>query len=412
MIEDLVLNPIYWIILFATLLLFRAAIRFRVFDFTFVICLLFSQYVAHLILIFGISTYLLFCLLFIIAFVSGYHGYALLPNLTLDRSANRPDVDRWVARLSKLILVAYYSWRLMNVPILSGPLDLALRLQLQQESRVAFFLGVVMLPPFVACMFYWLRERRFGWTDGLVVLLAILGSLSSGSKASILPLVLTYVGVRSYLGLHFRVNLWLIAGVAAAGIVFTVMLLTFFPLASAGDIGQLLLYRVVANTDNLEYLYAADLEPSQYPFSGPIALVPFVSKALGAQIDYPYGVWLHGMRYGDWSGFGPNAGFVIEEFGNLSWAGVFVGAALGALVRWTGRAQSAIRVMVLSFCQVLLVESTTFILNLILCLFVLAVAWVMNGMQKRPKSTGIAIDKDREVSQSGFVGSPGNTGAS
>jgi hypothetical protein len=411
MIEDLVLNPSYWIIVIATLLFCRAVVKFRILDFKFLVCLLLSQYVAHVGLIFGLSVYLVFCLLFIIAFVGGYHFYALLPNLTLDRSGDCLDVDKWVVRLSKIFLVSYSSWRLMNVPILSGPLDLALRLQLQHESRVAFFLSVVMLPPFVACMFYWLRERRFGWTDWVVLVLTVLGSLTSGSKVSILPLVLIYVGVRSYLGRYLKVNLWLMAGVVVAGSVFIVMLQSYFPMLTAGEIAGLLLYRIVANTDNLEYLYVTNLEPDQYPFSGPISLLPFVSKQLGVQIDYPYGVWLHGMRYGDWSGFGPNAGFLIEQFGNLNWAGVLVGAAHGALVRWTVRAQSVFRVMILSFCHVLLIESTTFFLNYFFCLLILLVAWVIARFNKGLKNAGISNDNERGVSESEFMESPGDTRA-
>lgn len=377
MIEDFYLEPEYWIIMFSVLLLFRLVIGFRAFDFKFLVCLFFSQYVAHITLAFGISIYLIFCLLFIMAFVAGYHACAVLPNLTLEKRSSTLQVDLCMARVSKLILIAYYGWRLFNVPILAGPLDLAKRLELQQESRAAFFLSIVMLPPFVACMLQWLRERRFGTSDWVTILLTVLGSLVSGSKASILPLVLIYVGVSSYLGRGLRVNLKVAAGVVLAGMIFTLMLLTYFPLLSLGEIGKLILFRVVANTDNIEYLYASGVEPSQYPFAGIAAIVPFIGKHLGAQIDYPYGVWLHGMRYADWSGFGPNAGFIIEQFGNLGWIGVCMGAVLGLLVRWTLRVQTTFRVMILSFCHVFLIESTAFFLNLFFCVFVLIVAYVL-----------------------------------
>jgi hypothetical protein len=117
------------------------------------------------------------------------------------------------------------------------------------------------------------------------------------------------------------------------------------------------------------------------------------------------------MRYGDWSGFGPNTGFLIEQFGNLSWAGVLVGAAHGALVRWTVRAHTVFRVMILSFCHVLLIESTTFFLNYFFCLLVLFLAWVIARFNKRQKSAGISNDNERCVSQSESMESPGDTRA-
>jgi hypothetical protein len=383
MIADVYLDPVYWLIFLATLGLYRVVIGFKILDFKFIIGMYLSQYVAHLTLVFGLSSYLVFCTLFTVAFTLGYHGYATAPNLILNRGAARHDVDESVVRISKFILFAYYTWRIASVPVLLGALDLAARLQRQQENRAIFFLGIVMVPLFVAFMYDCVRKEKFGWMDWLLIAVTAVGALSTGSKITVLPLILSYIGVSSYLGRRIPINPWVVAGFLAtcATLVFTLVM--YFPMLSFDEIFDLMLYRVVANTDNIEYLYALNLTPDQYPFSGAVSFVPFISKYLGAEIDFPYGVWLHGMRYGDWTGFGPNAGFLVEQYGNLGWSGLVVGVVLGALVRWTLRVHSAYRVMILSFSYTLLVESTVFFMNLIFCSFVLIVAFGINKLRKR-----------------------------
>jgi hypothetical protein len=383
MIEAVYLDPVYWLIFLAALCLYRVVIGFKILDFKFLIGMYLSQYVAHLTLVFGLSTYLVFCVLFIVAFVLGYHGYATAPNLILNRGVARHEVDERVVRISRFVLFAYYTWRIASVPIWSGALDLAARLQRQQENRAIFFLGIVMVPLFVAFMYDCVRKEKFGRMDWLLIAVTAFGALSTGSKITFLPLILSYIGVSSYLGRRIPVNPWVVVGFLGACAIILYTLLMYFPTLSFGEIVDLMLYRVVANTDNIEYLYTLNLTPDQYPFSGAVSFVPFISKYLGAAIDFPYGVWLHGMRYGDWDGFGPNAGFLVEQYGNLGWGGLVVGVGLGVLVRWTLRVPSAYRVMILSFSYTLLVESTIFFMNLIFCTFVLMLAFGINKLRKR-----------------------------
>jgi hypothetical protein len=380
MIEDIYLDPLYWLLFLMGMLVFRTAVGFRILDFKFIIGMYFAQYIAHLTLIFGLSDYLLFCSLFFAAFIFGYRGYAAVPNLVLVRGAERDDIDKRVVLISKAFLFSYYVWRISTVPIWVGALDLATRLEKQQENRALFFLGIVMVPLFVAFMYDCVRKGKFGWSSRLLIVITALGALSTGSKITILPLILSYIGVSAYLGRRIRISPRIVFGIGAGIATIFVMLLMYFPFLSLGEILDMMLYRVVANTDNLEYLYTLNVAPSQYPFSGVISIVPFVSKVLGAQIDYPYGVWLHGMRFGDWTGFGPNAGFLAEQYGNLSWGGLVVGLGLGALVRWTERSHSAFRAMILSFSYTLLVESTVFFMSLFFCIGVLFLAYALNGL--------------------------------
>lgn len=383
MIQDIYLDPIYWLLFLIGMFVFRAAVGFRILDFKFIISMYLAQYLAHLILVFGLSNYLVFCSLFFVAFILGYHAYAMVPNLVLIRGAARDDIDKRVVSISKLFLFSYYTWRISTVPIWLGALDLATRLQKQQENRALFFLGIVMVPLFVAFMYDCVRRGKFGWSDRLLIVITALGALSSGSKITILPLILSYIGVSAYLGRRIRLSPRVIVGIGAGIATIFVTLLMYFPFLSLGEILDMMLYRVVANTDNLEYLYTSNLAPNQYPFSGLVSFIPFVSKFFGAEIDYPYGVWLHGMRFGDWTGFGPNAGFLVEQYGNLSWGGLIVGLGLGALVRWTERLQTAFRAMVLSFSYTLLVESTVFFMSLFFCIGVLLLAWGVNGLRRR-----------------------------
>lgn len=375
MIEDIYLDPIYWLIFILAMAFFRAAVGFTALDFKFIIGMYLSQYVAHLALVFGLSSYLIFCTLFFAAFVAGYQGGVLIPNLVLIRGASQAVIDKRLVSISKFILFAYYIWRIGSVPIWLGALDLAARLQRQQENRALFFLGIVMVPLFVAFMYDCVRKGRVGWSDRLLIVVAALGSLSTGSKATILPLILSYIGVSAYLGRRIPISPRVVAGIFLGVATILLALLMYFPLLSPGEILDMMLYRVVANTDNLEYLYALDVAPGQYPYSGVVSFVPFLSKMFGAEIDYPYGVWLHGMRFADWTGFGPNAGFLVEQYGNLGWAGLLVGFGLGGLVRWTERLHGAFRVMVLSFSYTLLVESTVFFMSLFFCIFCVILAW-------------------------------------
>jgi hypothetical protein len=379
-IREIYLNPVYWLLFIAAMALGRLAIGYRILDFKFIICLYLSQYIAHVTLAFGLSNYLIFCVLFVAAFIFGYRGFEHLPNLVLYRTAARDDVERRLVLICKVILLTYYSWRLSSVPIWTGAFDLAARLALQNESRAAFFLGIVMLPLFVAFLFDCVRKGKFGWADWLLIIISALGALTTGSKITIVPLILSYIGVGAYLGRRISLSPWLVVSSAVAGAVIVFTLSNFFPMLSSGEILDLLLYRVVANTDNIEYLYILDVTPDQYPFSGAVSFIPFVSKYLGAEIDFPYGVWLHGMRYADWAGYGPNAGFLIEQYGNLGWGGLIVGLGLGMLVRWAERVRTAFRAMILSFAYTLLVESTMFFISFFFCLLILVLASLMHKL--------------------------------
>jgi hypothetical protein len=388
-IRDIYLNPVYWLLFAGVMALGRLAIGYRILDFKFILWVYLSQYIAHVTLAFGLSQYLIFCVLFLTAFILGYRGFQNLPNLVLYRTAARDDVERRLVLICKVILLTFYSWRLSSVPIWTGAFDLAARLALQNESRAGFFLGLVMLPLFVGFLYDCVRKGRFGWADWSLIVISALGALTNGSKITILPLILSYIGVGTYLGRRISLSPLLVVSAAVAGAVMVFTLSNFFPTLSSGEILDLLLYRIVANTDNIEYLYTLDVTPDQYPFAGAVSFIPFLSKYLGAQIDFPYGVWLHGMRYAEWAGYGPNAGFLIEQYGNLGWGGLVVGLGLGTLVRWTERVRTAFRAMILSFSYTLLVESTMFFMSLFFCLLILVVAFAMHKLW-RP---GLADDE-------------------
>ena len=390
MIEDIYLRPAYWLLLASIMLVCYKAIDFHFFDFKFLIALYISQYITHITLVYGLSNYFIFCVLFLLFLIFGYHVFAELPNIVLLPIAQREHLHRRLIWICKAVLVSYYTFRLATYPVFSGAFDIGARLAQQQESRLLFFLSLVMFPLFVACVYDWSLKKRLSFTDWFVLLITTLGILSGGSKASIAPLLIAYLGVSSYLGRQIRLSPFIIIAGSAAGLTLIAILEYYFPFLSTSEIADMMLYRVVANTDNIEFLYQLNLDPAQYPFAGAISIIPFVGKYLGASIEYPVGVWLYGLRYGDWSGFGPNSGFLIEQYGNMGFLGVLSGFFLGVVVRWACRLNSVVRVMVLSFCYTFLVESTLFFMNLIFCALVVFLSLVMH-LFRQPRCTPIAF---------------------
>ena len=336
--------------------------KITVFDFRFMILIILGQYAIHSLLAFGLRSVISgFCLSFLFVFLISNHifgGPRKKSDLPEVSAPGIIDAD-WIY-FSKMYLVLYYSARLIYYPFFSGELLLDERLAAQQQNQLIFNLGLAVQPAIAACMYYWFICKRFGLSDWAVVFLCVVGGLGSGSKASVIPLFLTYIGVSSYLGMKPFLNpLVLVSGAVVSGVA-VIALFRFFPGLDFEGIASLVGYRLAANTDSLEYIYSTGINPSEYPFSGFGALFPDISKRFGFIFEYPPGVWLHGIRFGNWDGFGPNSGIVMDYFGNLGWPGLMVGCLLGAGVAFFSKRLTAVRCSFLSILSFAVVDVGVF----------------------------------------------------
>ncbi|WP_341920416.1 hypothetical protein [Hydrocarboniphaga effusa] len=364
MIAEFYLEPEYWVAILGGLGLMRLLMPHRLLDFTFFSALYLTQFTVHIALVPGLHRYLLFCLVFVAAVVLGYRWPR---SIAAPVSNPNVDLDQRLILFCKAIIILYYIPKLIMQPPSFSALELGLRLEGQQQNKLLFFMGLAMLGPTAAWVYDWVQRGRATLLDLVILVLVGLGALASGSKASVLPMLLAVFGASSYLGTRSKIKpstLWTFS--IGAAVVMALMLGIYFPLLSPLDIGDLILYRLAANTDSLEYLYAVGAKPEAYPFAGIGALNPFLGKILGTRIDYSIGVWLHGIRYDNWTGFGPNPGFVIDYFGNLGWFGIYPGLVIGLLLKSASRAGNVVGCMYLSFSYFALVESTIFYLNILL----------------------------------------------
>lgn len=386
MLKEIILEPGYWIALTLLLAAGTLLMRSRILDFKFMALVFASQYVVHAAFAFGITSEIaIFCFGFWILFVGTlstpvhalYHStmskfgpqpidgapatpgrsraFAARMHGALDR-AQRP----WILT-AKLFLLVYWSIRLITYPYITGALNLNVRLEAGQENRALFFLGLVVLPALGACVAQWIQKGyRFHLLDYAVLLIVVVGYLGSGSKAAILPIVLLYFGATAFYKKPFREMRISLLVAAVAGVVLAVRLFFYFPTDSPRTIVQALLYRVVANTDSLEYLKAIDKAPGDFPFAGLGALAPMFLKPFGLVYDYSPGVWLHGTRFEQWQGYGPNPGIVMDYFGNLGWFGLLVAVFAALYIAFFSRVGGAIGVSFIAIAHKIFVDVTLF----------------------------------------------------
>ncbi|WP_310461639.1 hypothetical protein [Sphaerotilus sp.] len=366
MIDDLVGSSLYWLTFMGIFISGIFLTKSKKLDFTFIFVLVLAQYCAHLLFIYinnGVyGDILLFGTVFYILFMA---TYALNVNkLTKSFKLTRREfykIDRLWVFFCKIYVIAFFGIKIITTPIGIGELDLGERLGSQNENKVLFFIGLAIFPMMVGCMYDWVATRfKLSAFDYIVVVTLILGLAGSASKSALLPLVLAYFGVVSAKNIKTN-SFWLIYCILFLFIVFSFIVLSYMlPGLDFGDICYLIFYRVVANTDSIEYLYATRIRPADFTFSGWGALLPFFAKFFGYRFDYPVGVWLHGIRYGVWDGFGPNSGFVMDYFANMGVFGVGVAVALGIYMRLMSGVGGAVGLSFLSISYLTIVDLSMF----------------------------------------------------
>lgn len=412
MLEDIFLSPFYWASFALLMAMGVLLMRARILDFKFISLGFISQYVVHSVMAFGVfSQIAVFCILFWLLFIGTLTPWVQRQTRTLAAFlAGRSDpiarltetviekdtawrarvagVEKWWVLAAKWFLLVYWTCRLISYPYIAGELDLSVRLEAGHDNRVLFFLGLAVFPAIAACVSVWIQKGyRFRVLDYAVLAVVVVGYLGTGSKVAILPVILIFFGAISFFRKPLReMRLWLLlAGVG--GVVIGIRYIFFFPSTGLLELAQQALYRFVANTDSLEYLVAVGKAPGEYPFAGVGALAPMFLKPFGLSYDYSPGVWLHGSRFDQWAGFGPNPGLVMDYFGNLGWWGLLIPIFAGLYMLGWMRVGGAIGCSFTAITYQLFVDVTLFDVPFVFWAAVLAILVVGAAVLRRPRAS-------------------------
>jgi hypothetical protein len=354
MIEDIALSPYYWFVVVVTVAFLSAGGKVGCFTYEFFCGLLIAQFLSHSVFVFGVLSeetifLLLFCGIYWI-----FRTYAFGAR-SHNRDVTKKNVESvaieftWF-RASALILIIFYVFKFALDPPRFGALLLDDRLRGQQSNRLIFGLGLAM-PMFMASLIYkYVKYKNYlNKIDVVALVLSFIGLMTGGSKTLFIPIFIAIVSARHYVGFQQRLSMNAVFVILSIFSLFFFGLTFLFPDLSWFDIIKLVINRLVANTDSLEYLYVLHNAPSDYPWSGLNAMFPFLAKFLGVQIGDSAGAWLYGQRFGNFQGFGPNPGMLIDYFGNLSWFGLLFAAFLGSVMRFCKSRSNVMSFALLSF---------------------------------------------------------------
>lgn len=382
LISDFYASISYWLFLAFLLLLSQSLTRSRFLDFEFFILMLLSQYAMHSTLAFGFfSSTSLFCILFFFSYLISrmnikwgfrkYYHFASQHKLTTN-------FDAIYIVGAKYFLIFYFLLRILYYPYMLTELSLENRLAASEENRLLFFMGIAVTPAITTCIYYWIKNQwNLKWHDYTAIFFTLIGLLGAGSKGVLLPFILAYFGVASYLGIRWwREKSILFSALIVVAITFYALNI-FFPEMSGIDIIKLIGLRLASNTDSIEYLLILNISPSDYPYSGLGALLPYLTKFFGHQYEFSPGVWLHGQLYGVWTGYGPNSGIVMDYYGNLGWFGLLVPVLAGSMARILNKQMSAFGCSIYSIIPLAFSDVTLFAIPFIVWLSFASIVYML-----------------------------------
>ena len=394
MIDEIIGWPFYWIILFGCIFFGVFLLKCRLFDFKFLVVLLLSQYVAHSAYFFGGSYYdvSFFCAFFYLIFCLTYKFEFYNKKgvkFFLNESGKNKLQLRWIIFAKLYILIFFFAKFYASPPGISELL-LDERLMAQNENKLMFYGGLVLAPAITACIYDWIhRKYRFEVFDVLVFFVVTVGLISSASKSALVPLLFAFLGASSYLKTKAMslFKIYSLAIVCGGG---TILVVTkMFPALDYFDVIDLMVYRIIANTDSLEYIFDANVHPESYPYSGLSAFLPFISGIFGFKPEFSPGVWLHGVRFGVWDGYGPNSGLIMDFYGNFSWFGLLGVISLVFYIKECIRLNNVIGCSFLSISYIAVADFVMFQTIVLFWLFVFFVLSIGIGCGLKYEKAGL-----------------------
>lgn len=203
-------------------------------------------------------------------------------------------------------------------------------------------------------------QPRWTYRQKIALAATILASATSLSKASFLPILLTFLFVYGK-----RIGVAKVVATALAGLVVTILLIQrLFDDVTFFEVLYIFFDRIVNNIDILNYIDG--LGPGKagdYPFAS--VFYPFWPFYQMTQKEFIVpGVWLHGMLYNDWRGYGPNPTFIGDLLIGSNYAGILFAPLFGVLMRAAN--SSRFRVFIVMACYTFLQDWSIGCLNTLL----------------------------------------------
>ena len=346
MVADWMINPVYWVIFFLGVLIFTRIMRAFVLSPYFITSLFLAQSAAVLVIEYSRLQLLalngLCCIFF---FLVGFRSRFLVS------SDGVRSVARVVDRRFGYAIFAYPLFVcvlfVLGYLFFSGDLSedfLSSLTQTESEraterkaDKLVLLMGLALPSMMALLLGSPFLSRRLKWVAAGIF---IVFTTFSGSKAGFSSLILMLFALLHWQGVRLP-RKYLIFGI---GVLFLGPFVVFLFASerfgvNATDIVdnssflffflEKILYRVVANNDQVELLILSGASIYDYPFSGPLQLFDPIIKVAGLKFlgfEYSSGEWLYGINFGDWSGVGPNPTFLIEmpqALGFLSCFGMF-----------------------------------------------------------------------------------------
>ncbi|CAN5738649.1 hypothetical protein BH11PSE8_BH11PSE8_17700 [soil metagenome] len=273
----------------------------------------------------------------------------------------RTSHNRRISRRVDTALDLDLSWLLIILSLLALAINLqagtaslvdarALVLEQREQSALAKYSTYLLLSASwigVHLVCHAAAQRRWSRLQLLALALSILASVTSLSKASFLPILLTLLFVYSKRLGMFKIGLY-----AAAGFALTIFFVQrLFEDLSVTQVTEIVLSRIIQNMDVLDYMETLGDTSLEYPHASIFYLFwPFFQFT---QQDFvAFGVWIHGTMRNDWRGFGPNPTFLADMLLASQYVGIVLAPVFGWLLKVSDR--SRFRVFVTMACYTFL----------------------------------------------------------
>jgi hypothetical protein len=187
-------------------------------------------------------------------------------------------------------------------------------------------------------------QSRWKILQILAIGAAAAAAVTSLSKASFLPILLTYLFVYAKRIGPSRLSVLLIS----SGFLALLLIQRLYEDLQLSQVAEILFQRIVLNVDVLDYIEElGPIASLKYPYASPFYFFWPAFQFTQDNFTVP-GWWLHGTLFDDWRGFGPNPTFVGDLLLASMYVGVIFAPLFGKLLRVADR--SGYRVFIALIC--------------------------------------------------------------
>ena len=172
------------------------------------------------------------------------------------------------------------------------------------------------------------NKRKWNFKHIFSIFLVIAGSFFSTSKASVLPIMLSFIFIY---GDRIKIINFILFVVLSISI--TIALITpMFNDLDYHQVSEIALTRVLGNVDVLDYIDELNIKFGDYKNSSIFYIFWPFFQFFEQDFVIP-GIWLHGMVYDNWQGFGPNPTFLVDLIIAPFGLGIVLAPFFGSLLK-------------------------------------------------------------------------------